>query len=164
LEGSLGVNMKRDHTHQELSMMAVMRAVLIRQERGGRLIGLALLSGLMMAAPVALASEAVTLVLRAEAETGPEASTSAPSSMQAWACQPPLDCDAVREQRIQRIRSGTLVRSLALVPDKVLEVYRDAAGRLDVLERPRRAAAANDRAEPPQAGAETDPRAVSRSE
>lgn len=145
-------------------MMAVMRTVLIRQERGGRLFALALLSGLMLAAPVALASEAVTLVLRGEAETRPEASTSAPSSAPAWACQPPLDCDAVREQRIQRIRSGTLIRSLALVPDKVLEVYRDASGRLDVLERPRQAAAVDDRAEPPQAGAETDAGVVSRSE
>lgn len=74
---------------QVRAMMAVIRTVLIRRESADRLIGLALLSsGLMLAAPVALASEAVTLVLRGEAETGPEAATSAQSSVLAWACQP----------------------------------------------------------------------------
>ncbi|MFA5683626.1 MAG: hypothetical protein WC995_03580 [Lysobacteraceae bacterium] len=143
--------------------MTVKRAFPIRQGYGTGLIGSVLMAGLVLVAPVAMGVEAGALVSRGEAATGSEASTSTPSTVPPWAqpCQPPLDCDAVRAQRIQRIRSGTLVRSMALVPDTVLEVYRDASGRLDVVERPRHVAADEGNGESPQAGVETVPGTVS---
>lgn len=93
--------------------------------------------GLLLATPVAMGSESGSLEVRERAGTGAEAKPSAGSPAPGWSqtCQPPLNCEVLKEQRIQHIRSGTLVRAISLVPGQVLEVYRDASGRLDVAER-----------------------------